>query len=911
MRRIASVFVSSRRADKPDAPSTTSSNEETVPRRDSQKKKSRVFNSLSRKVTATALPPLPSLLASELAGSSSSSSSGSTTLRTPDDDGLPRTPSKKGNWKLWLGAKKPPQDLVEETKFPSWQSPPLPKTGLRPPNVDLSNETDADDASTQYGAESYDHDGETSFHVYSPQQIAQARSNARTMIMNSLIRHSTSPPVLQLVDAISFPRSCNNSRHLPRKETMESELHKKSLLARLNSLSRSAESSIAPLASKTLTSISETSPNFQDDFLPSADSVSLDSKGLRTWVERPCYEDRVRVWAREVSGDIICTRVPGSRFGVAALEFSERVELLAGAFEEELFPDVQFDPASEFTLPISAFNFDPPTIEFKALEPLSLPSDFSLSISEAPPAKPHPSPQPNIPPPAPPKAETVLPEVQPAKPKAVELEPDAVNDSVPRRGVRFADDDGKDDQIPLGYVLRIRKNKEQKARFLREERERRAMETHRAMGGQRTAGPQQVIGGHRAVGAQQAMGTQRAVATQPVGTQRAMGISQAARPQQPPPVPQTIREEELHRQEAERIEMDKLRRARELERKQAEERQRSAYAEELASTRARREAARMGHSRPDASPARIPDRDRSASRDSIHASLRRTTMSHKRAPELILPTSPTSPFDGSPASSLPATPGSQHSFSRPPSVYSAHTASSEDIRGRDGRRVRRSSMVQDPMKQMALQPPFNPRASFNPYAPWANMLPAQSIPPVPPLPVVPIVNGMPFYGMDMPLLPPSPPFMMNQYSNRPRSYQGSQGQQSPRQSSSSLPRTHSSEVVHYGSSGNSSHRSSGFYPSHQRRSSDEAAMAAKSNSSLGDRRSGSHTDLRTTRPPGPARPVHSQSSLHRSSWVPPPAAQQQQGPPSPGRAMAASSSSRPISTAYPHPTPTRRQTAFQ
>src|SRR6202022_3150997 len=48
-----------------------------------------------------------------------------------------------------------------------------------------------------------------------------------------------------------------------------------------------------------------------------------------------------------------------------------------------------------------------------------------------------------------------------------------------KRGVRFAEDD-KEDQIPLGYVLRIRKRREEKAKFLQEEKERRAFEQERA-----------------------------------------------------------------------------------------------------------------------------------------------------------------------------------------------------------------------------------------------------------------------------------------------------------------------------------------------------------------------------------------------------------------------------------------------
>jgi len=47
-----------------------------------------------------------------------------------------------------------------------------------------------------------------------------------------------------------------------------------------------------------------------------------------------------------------------------------------------------------------------------------------------------------------------------------------------KRGVRFAED-GKEDQVPLAYVQRIKKQREEKAQFLREERERREWEEER------------------------------------------------------------------------------------------------------------------------------------------------------------------------------------------------------------------------------------------------------------------------------------------------------------------------------------------------------------------------------------------------------------------------------------------------
>lgn len=54
------------------------------------------------------------------------------------------------------------------------------------------------------------------------------------------------------------------------------------------------------------------------------------------------------------SGEIIRTRIPGSHLGVAALEFSEALELLAGTLPEndqDAETDNTFGPASGFTLP--------------------------------------------------------------------------------------------------------------------------------------------------------------------------------------------------------------------------------------------------------------------------------------------------------------------------------------------------------------------------------------------------------------------------------------------------------------------------------------------------------------------------------------------------------------------------------
>lgn len=354
MRRLASVLLASRRSDKSDAPLSTSTSADDTSRARLVQKKTKVFGSLSRKHLSSAVPPsLPPLVASDLANSSSSSSSGSTTLRTPDDDGLPRIPSKKGSWKSWLGGKHATvSDHPEEHHPPPWQSP---QNVLRP-SKPASNETD--DASSR-SDDPYGNPDDIHTRSYSPEQMVTARANARTIIMNSFVHEPTAPPLFQSSDTISFPRSCHNSRRLRRRETLESELHKKSLLARLGRLSPSAESSIVPLASKPISPKQKTHPNFQDDVFPSADSVSFHSSGLENWVLRPCFEDRLQLWSHSDSDEIIRTRIPGSHFGVPALEFSESLELLAGTLlenDEDVEADIAFNPALEFTLPPLALS---------------------------------------------------------------------------------------------------------------------------------------------------------------------------------------------------------------------------------------------------------------------------------------------------------------------------------------------------------------------------------------------------------------------------------------------------------------------------------------------------------------------------------------------------------------------------
>ncbi|EGO01876.1 hypothetical protein SERLA73DRAFT_71036 [Serpula lacrymans var. lacrymans S7.3] len=727
MRRIASVF-GSRRSDKQDAAPTTPSIEHSDLSRDSTiKKKPGVLNSLSRKALH---PTMPQLLPSIPANSSSSSaSSGSTALRTPEDEPLSRSLSKK-NWKSWMGGKKPAgMNGLRNEWDPKLDWEPLPAANLfSAPQIDRSD-TELGDTSSQSEESDRHVTTQSSLRTITPLIIAQARSNLRTLITNSFQLMPSSPPLLQRSDHFISPRSCNISRLLPVQETMESKMHKENLLHRLDRLTRSEELSILPLGLRS--NIAPKKPISSDndiDRFPPKNKLLTHSPGLNTWSSRRCYEDRVLVWTREEeSGDVYCTRVTGSEFGVAAIEFSESLELLAG-----LVPEGHDE---EFVPPISSASN-------------SVPASGSIQVTRTPDAaKLTPSPARVI------KSPTPLERQTPVDASVAAIAAPA------KRGVRFAEDD-KDDQIPLGYVLRIKKKREEKAKFLREERERR------------------------------------------------------------------IHEEEKRRQEEDR---------------QKREAERREWEKEPA--RARREASRAGQSFVPPSPARQPERSVVRQPSYSRPQYGRSSSQRQHVPELVLSSPNPSPNDGSPVSSrppsitgaLPATPVSQRGFSRPPSVYSAHTlSSSEDVRARDGRRVsKRNSMIGDFTKQ-PLSPHMQP--NFLPYpSQWG------SIPPVPVLP------SMPFYAVDMPLLPPSPPFMMQQYG-RPRSYnnssQGQLSQSSPRQSTASLPRNNSVERMSNRSSPSSPHTS---LPHHQRRSSDEAVTRTVTQKPSIDRRLGSQPDLRDKR----------------------------------------------------------------
>lgn len=398
-----------------------------------------------------------------------------------------------------------------------------------------------------------------------------------------------------------------------------------------------------------------------------------------------------------------------------------------------------------------------------------------------------------------------------------------------KRGVRFAEDD-KEDTIPIGYVLRIKKQREERAKFLREEKERRLFEEERAR-----------------------------------------------------------IEAERQKMEQERNEWEKERRAWEKEKRAVEEeRKQRLYAEELAASRSRRETQRAGGATrgtlgTSSSSTSLPDSERNKREANRYSRplYDAPQLPRKQASDSGAALSP-SPNNSSPSSSRPSSivghsPVVQsgnltppHPSSRTPSMYSSHTlSSSEDVRLRRESLGKRNSLA-----SVSSGRPPNDRAASLPN--WSSSNASLIIP----SPVV-----MP-YQMDLPLLPPTAPFMMNQYPRQRSKQSVSPG---PSNNSSSPtrhrpPSNHSSERIHERPSSyrqdsspqrrepssSPSTQSSSPHRTHERRSSGDTG---RSNTSHGQDRGrpppSSHRSQPNTlsrgRPPVP----HSSSlqSLHDSPWT--------------------------------------------
>ncbi|KAI0650787.1 hypothetical protein C8Q79DRAFT_405922 [Trametes meyenii] len=828
MRRIAAVFAS-KRSDRSDAASSTAASSppdhNALPTKPQlpAKPHARFFRSLSRK--SKPVDPVVSRLSSSERHPPSSSSSSSGAPTTPDDDrgSLLRAHESKA----WHPLPPLPHPLDHHSTSSFLHPDPAPHDraafhSLPRPRAAPSRQStlDTEDESSDESSVAPDlsRPPERSIPLPAPAYLLQLTSS-------SLRPPFAPPPLLHVPGCPLYPRSCNPRRALPYADSLQSTLHRTRLQRRLEhgDLSPSENRSIASLAGRRSAPKARLSLQLDDNAVDDYRHIKPFSAGLRKWADRPCFEDRVRVLLAEdapvgTGEEPAWTRVvPATDFGVAALEYSVGLELLAGLYEEDV-PGVQ-EPRGSDPAPVS---IDFPRLDSQlsldltfSLTPPPAPSPMGLSPSSPSPPEPQsaassssataatptaaaasstasssashassrnhqykatPSPLRMEASSSPTSAQLVKSPVSSLTSTAVASPQPSVVSPTPstaplksalKQGVRFVEGekDDKDDSVPMGYVQRIKQKREEKARFLQAERERRKYEDERRR-----------------------------------------------------------HEEEKRRWEEERAAWEREKRAIE------EERKKRMYAEEIAAARSRRESQRFGalgaatgeglatgqwdrSERPRAEREREREREGASTYtrpvyDAVHphGPVRQGSDSSINLPRSRTGTGSGS-GSGSPSESRPGSVyGAGHlPGSRPSSMYNGlptPSSSQQDVRLRE-RRVsgsgsRRGSMISesggshrhpDPLTLPPMPPVWGTGMGVGM---GMNMNMNMAAMPMQGMPMVP----MPMYGvgMDMPLLPPSPPFMMQQYGYRPPSQNSHRhSQQHSASGSGSAPqRSHSS-----------------------------------------------------------------------------------------------------------------------
>ncbi|KAH9943463.1 uncharacterized protein BXZ73DRAFT_40483 [Epithele typhae] len=526
MRRIVAVFAS-RRSDKSDSASTAPSTRTENTTQTTKSNKARFFRSISRK--SKPLDPVVGRINSTDLHPPSSSSSSSGAPTTPDDDlrSLHRGP------KAWISTPALDSRLGSFHHLNSSQDARF-ATAARPFASSPSTfHTDTDDDLSEESSLAPDpsRPPERSPPLTPPAYLLAVTENA-------LGPPFAPPPLLDVPGLPAYPRSSNPLRALPRVESLESTLHRTRLRRRLHRDLTPAEThEIGPSASRR--SVPSPRPSLQlDDTAVRTGHPSFHSAGLRRWADRPCFEDRFRVLVAEdvpapsTNAEPLWTRVvPATSCGIAALEYSITLELLSGFYEEDLPKDQQPVPATpRIAMPsLDSLRLDTqPSLGLTlfqspvALSPVVAPASAPAAISSHPPSAPA-SPTQTIkaaapsglsasqsrpvsykasPSPLRMEAVSASPPVTSAVPSPSSLSlatsvsqsstvspsfasppvsaasaPPALKSAM-KQGVRFAEEE-KEDQIPLGYVMRIKQKREEKARFLQAERERRKHEEER------------------------------------------------------------------------------------------------------------------------------------------------------------------------------------------------------------------------------------------------------------------------------------------------------------------------------------------------------------------------------------------------------------------------------------------------
>ena len=224
-----------------------------------------------------------------------------------------------------------------------------------------------------------------------PAQPIMPSAYCRAIASNALEPPFSPPPLLVVSNAPLYPRSCNSPQQLSRTtESLYRQLSHRRILRQLDSTP--ADRYLAPFANRKTLPPRSRSLHLDDVAIPKGYRVASSSLGLRRWIERPCFEDRVLVYLPEnQNGGLICERVSATA-AVEALDYSEALDALAGMPYEEVATvnqDLLASSPASLTPPLSS---TPSTASFSSLPPS--PAVFAvtdLASSSAQNAKPLPA----------------------------------------------------------------------------------------------------------------------------------------------------------------------------------------------------------------------------------------------------------------------------------------------------------------------------------------------------------------------------------------------------------------------------------------------------------------------------------------------------------------------------------------
>lgn len=361
MRRFASVFVSKR--DKSDSPIQENTNQ--------------IFSSRSPSSTFST-PPLST--ASDPPHSSASSSGSTTTsIQTPEDDAHLVFPSNtvKSSWKSWIGGKRSSFSRHAARKgkernrdLPQWEPSITPSLHLPPlGNRATKRVVAADESLIPSASDSVSFPDQVPVTHRTPPSPALARKNLVVLTKNSLAPPLPISPFVQHSLGPIYPRSSNHPRVLPRRLPMIAVMMKKRLLTSLEDPSfipPSEESFLHYFNSRpTSSEISfQKTLTFDTSYPERTTKIFRSSPGLRRWISRPCFEDRFVVFVPE-GNDVKCRAISGSSLAIAALEYSEYLDVLVDpdfdqAPQQETLLEAPWSSTAE--LSPSASVSDPPLL---------------------------------------------------------------------------------------------------------------------------------------------------------------------------------------------------------------------------------------------------------------------------------------------------------------------------------------------------------------------------------------------------------------------------------------------------------------------------------------------------------------------------------------------------------------------